>query len=188
VPFEPDKRTWRPSVLPGQIVLISTVDAEGRLDLAPKSWITMVAFAGPIIAFGCNTNHQTYRNVLVTREFVVNIPGEPLVERVWALIQSQGAERIRRSGFTFQSAQKVRPPLVVECHAHLECELETIRRDDPEVLIFGKVVAASLDSAIVTGELADQYAALRPVFFLEDGVFGSIDTAKRISFRNEPVR
>ena len=49
--------SWRPSVLPGQIVVVSTVNAHGEPNLALKSWITMAAFAGPVVAFGCNVEH-----------------------------------------------------------------------------------------------------------------------------------
>src|SRR5262245_22108941 len=110
-----DKGTWHPSMIPGQIVLVSTVSAQGEPNLAPKCWITMAAFSGPILAFGCNTAHATYQNILATRAFVVNIPAEPLAERIWLLMRFHGAERLWRSGFTFQPAQKVQPPLIAEC-------------------------------------------------------------------------
>ncbi|HET9014702.1 MAG TPA: hypothetical protein VFN57_03855, partial [Thermomicrobiaceae bacterium] len=52
-----DKHAWHPSVLPGQVVLVSTVDSDGWPNVAPKSWITMAAFHGPVLAFGCNVAH-----------------------------------------------------------------------------------------------------------------------------------
>lgn len=64
--FDVDKHRWHPSVLPGQIVLVSTVNENREPNLAPKIWLTMAAFAGPILAFGCNTEHTTYRNVVAT--------------------------------------------------------------------------------------------------------------------------
>jgi flavin reductase (DIM6/NTAB) family NADH-FMN oxidoreductase RutF len=49
VPFAPDKRSWHPSVLPGQIVLVSTVDAAGRANVAPRSWNSTVAAREPVL-------------------------------------------------------------------------------------------------------------------------------------------
>lgn len=178
--MELDKARWRPSVLPGQIVVVSTVNAQGEPNLAPKSWITMVAFAGPLLAFGCNVEHTTYQNIRATGEFVVNIPGEPLAERVWALVRSHGAERLRQTDLTLEPARSVRPPLVAECRAHLECQLASINSYGAEVLIVGNIVAGSIDTACQTGSPADRYFTLRPIFFLENDTYGSIDTAKHV--------
>jgi flavin reductase (DIM6/NTAB) family NADH-FMN oxidoreductase RutF/uncharacterized protein YciI len=184
--FDVHKESWHPSILPGQIVLISTVDENGEPDVAPKSWITMVAFAGPILAFGCNKSHATYRNVLATRQFVVNVPREGLVERIWAMPGFHGAERIRQAGFATEPSSRVRPPSVAECSAHLECELDTSKEYGEEVLMFGRVVAGRIESACVTGSIEHQYLALRPIFFLENQTYGSIEAPKRVG-RPSPV-
>jgi uncharacterized protein YciI len=47
-------------------------------------------------------------------------------------------------------------------------------------VIFGEIAAAAIDQDCLGSPLADQYFRLRPMFFLEEGVYGSIDTAKRI--------
>ena len=180
VAFPVGKADWHPSVLPGPIVLVSTVDAAGEPNIAPKSWVSMMAFRGPVLAFGCHRSHATARNAEVAGEFVVNIPPEALAERIWAMPASHGTERIARSGLTLLPASQVAPPLIRECKAHLECKLESVTRLGAEVVVFGKIVAAAIDEDCAGSSVADQYFRLRPVFFLEEGVYGSIDTAKRI--------
>jgi flavin reductase (DIM6/NTAB) family NADH-FMN oxidoreductase RutF/uncharacterized protein YciI len=175
-----DKAEWHPSVLPGPIVLVSTVDASGEPNIAPKSFISMMAFGGPLLAFGCHRSHATARNAETAGEFVVNFPPEALAERIWAMPESHGAERIARSGLSLLSARTVTPPLIAECKAHLECTLESVTRLGAELVVFGKIVAAAIDEDCAGSPLADQYFRLRPVFFLEDGVYGSIDAAKRV--------
>ena len=178
--FPADKANWHPSVLPGPIVLVSTVDAQGKPNIAPKSFVSMMAFGGPVLAFGCHRSHATARNAEAAGEFVVNFPSEALAERIWAMPASHGAERIARSGLSLLPARMVAPPLVAECKAHLECKLASITRLGAEVVIFGEIVAAAIDQDCLGSPLADQYFRLRPVFFLEEGVYGSIDAAKRI--------
>ena len=180
IAFPVGKADWHPSVLPGPIVLVSTVDAAGEPNIAPKSWISMMACHGPVLAFGCHRSHATARNAETAGEFVVNIPPEALAARIWAMPASHGAERIARSGLTLLPARQVAPPLIGECRAHLECTLKSVTRLGAEVVIFGTIVAASIDEDCAASVLADQYFRLRPVFFLEEGVYGSIDTAKRI--------
>jgi flavin reductase (DIM6/NTAB) family NADH-FMN oxidoreductase RutF len=181
VPMPLDKHDWHPSVLPGQVVLVSTVDEDGAPNVAPKSWITMAAFGGPVLAFGCHVSHATYRNAAATGQFVVNVPPAELAERVWELPQRHGAERLAHAGFTLLPAQKVRPPLVGECRAHLECALDDVKHYDAEVFVFGRVVAASADEEVLDGDVAARYARLRPFFFLEDRVYGPLAGARSVA-------
>ncbi len=46
-----DKHGWQPSLIPGAIALVTTVDAQGEPNLAPKSWLQMVSFDPPILMF-----------------------------------------------------------------------------------------------------------------------------------------
>ena len=45
----------------------------------------MAAFAGPIVAFGCNVTHATYRKLIAWDEFVVNVLPATLAEWSQAL-------------------------------------------------------------------------------------------------------
>ncbi len=180
VPFSVDKRTWDPSVLPGQIVLVSTVDEAGRPNVAPKSWVTMVAVDGPILGFGCSVTHTTYLNATATGAFVVNVLPVWEAERAWSLLDVHGEERLNASGLTFLPAQRVAAPLVAECRAHLECALDDIKLYGEEVFLFGRVLAASIDAECLDGAPAEQYARLRPVFFLEDGPYAPLGVAQRV--------
>ena len=76
---------------------------------------------------------------------MVNFPPEALAERIWAMPSSHGAERITRSGLSLLRARAVTPPLIAECKAHLECKLESVTWLGDELVIFGHIVAASID-------------------------------------------
>lgn len=175
-----DKHQWHPSVLPGPIVLVTTVDSSGDPNVAPKSWVSMMAFNGPHLAFGCDRSHRTAANIEATGEFVLNFPAEDLVEQVWKMPASHGADRIRLSGLTLMPADEVEPPLIRECRAHLECRLEDTKQYGHEVVFFGRIVAGSIDPTCLAPTAAEQYFRLRPIFFLEEGIYGTIETARRV--------
>ncbi len=180
IPLDLSKETWHPSPLPGHIVIVSTIDAEGRPNIAPKSWVTMASFRGPHVAFGCSLDHRTYQNAAATGEFVVNVPDASLAAVIWAMPDSHGEERLQLSGLTLTPAQRVRPPLVAECRAHLECTVDAVQRFDREVFLFGRVVAAAIDRDCAAGQLTDQYALLNPIFFLEDGTYAPLAAARKV--------
>jgi flavin reductase (DIM6/NTAB) family NADH-FMN oxidoreductase RutF len=142
----------------------------------------MAAFAGPVLGFGCNTTHATLRNLVATREFVVNVPGVALVERVWQMLDSHGADRVARSGLTLGSAQTVAAPVVLECAAYAECRLRNIVEfEGGEVFVFGTLTAIGVDSAARRGDPADRHAALAPFFFVEDGWYAPLGTARSVA-------
>jgi len=176
-----DKHEWRPSVLPGQIVLVSTYDDGGQPNIAPKSWISMAAFAGPMLVFGCNVTHGTYRNLQREGSFVVNVPDASLADVVWALPEHHGGDRIARSGLSIEPATRVNAPLVRECRAHLECVHGDTKHFGEEVMVFGRIVAVSIDRDCLSGTPPQQYFHLRPLFFLEDGTYGTLDTAHKVA-------
>ena len=135
-----DKHAWSPSPLLGQVVLVTTVDESGTVDVAPKSWVSMVSFAGPTLGFGCNVEHRTYRNLVATGEFVVNVPSvaPPVVGECAAHL---------------------------ECRHERTVELAR-----GEVFVLGTITSVEVDAAcLASDDVADRYAALEPFVFLEHG-------------------
>jgi flavin reductase (DIM6/NTAB) family NADH-FMN oxidoreductase RutF len=177
-----DKNKWRTSPLPGHIVLVSTVDRQGTPNVAPKSWVSMVAFKPAIIGFGCNLKHQTVKNILDTKDFVVNVPGEDLAENVWRVGETphKGAAKLRELGFTLVPSLRVSPPGVHECKAHLECVYDSDKRYGNEVWIFGVIVAVSIDGEALEGSEGERYGFLKPMFYLEGKTYGTLGSVKKV--------
>lgn len=178
VSFSLDKRTWRPSPLLGQVVLVTSLNEDGQSNVAPKSWLSMMAFEPSLLALGCNLAHWTAQNILCRQEFVVNVPGDDLVDIVWKSHTLPHPRPVERIGLTPIPAQKVRPPLIAECKAHLECIFVQHLTFGSEVIILGQIVAASVDREAV--EAQNPYEYLRLFAFLEDNAFGVIEKARQI--------
>lgn len=178
VSFSPDKRTWRPSPLLGQVVLVTTLNADGQSNVAPKSWISMMAFEPSLLALGCSLKHWTARNILRSREFVINVPADDMAELIWAVHAMPHPRPVEAAGLTAAPASKVGPPLVKECRAHLECVLVQHLTFGDEVIFLGEIVAGSMDKAALEAE--DPYAHLRMIVFLEGGTYGVVERAQRI--------
>jgi len=187
-----DKHDWHPSPLPGQIVLVTTVGQDGEPNVAPKSWLAMVAFGPPpVLMLGCNLEHATAKNILAEGSFVVNIPGEDLLATCWVLGSEphvRGRARFERHGLTPLPAERVVPPRIAECRAHLECELDNTSRWGQEVALFGRIVAASVDQRALDGDEAARYRALGPVFFLERQLAAGLGPARSPQAAGADVR
>lgn len=144
----------------------------------------MVVLKPAIIGFGCNLKHQTARNILETREFVMNIPSEDLIENIWKASESphNGAAKLQELGFTLIPSVKVSPPSIQECKAQLECVYDSDKRYGDEIWIFGEIVSASIDKKALEGSNQERYRHSNSVFYLKEktyGTLGNVETIKQ---------
>lgn len=184
--FDPDKRTWNPSPLLGQIVLVTTLNEDGQSNVAPKSWISMMAVQPPLLALGCNLDHWTARNILRSGEFVVNVPGDDLINEAWKSGALPHPRPVEAAGLTPVASERVSAPRIEECRAHIECMLERHLVFEKEVIILGRILAVSVDrEALAT---PDPYSYLRLCAYLEDGTYGAIERSVRLDSTVPPER
>lgn len=119
------------SIVPRPIALVSSVDEANVRNLAPFSYFTACSANPPVVVF-CPmlrplppTAKDTLRNVMATREFVVNIVSEEFVERMNATAATVGPEvdEFELSGLTPIASELVKPARVAESHVQMECRL-----------------------------------------------------------------
>ncbi|MBI4576840.1 MAG: flavin reductase [Planctomycetes bacterium] len=154
------------------------MDAGGTPNVAPKSWLQMVAFEPPTLMLSGSKGGRTETDVLATGCFAVNIVDGSLVERTFACVQWRGEERIRRSDFRLVPASTIRAPLVDDCKAHLECRLVGTQEVGSGFVLFGEVVAASIRDDLLALEPRARYARLDQALFLEEGLYAAMDRAR----------
>jgi flavin reductase (DIM6/NTAB) family NADH-FMN oxidoreductase RutF len=121
-------------VAPRPIAFASTVSADGKVNLSPYSFFTIVSQNPPMLAFSPtsrgrdNSEKDTLRNVREVPEVVINICDYALVEQL-SLASAEypsGVNEFTKAGLTEAKSDKVRPPRVAECPAAYECVVEQI--------------------------------------------------------------
>ncbi len=178
VPISPDKHSWQPSLIPGVVTLVTSVDATGVPNLAPKSFVQMVSFDPPMLMFSGQPEGNTEANILATGSFGVSLVHGALTERAFGCIQWQGAERLANAGFTLEPATAIAAPLVAECRAWLECELRDTKQVGGALVVFAEIVAASIRPEIMEQAPRQRYPALDLAMFLEGGLYASVERAR----------
>ncbi len=178
VPFPLDKRAWQPGLIPGVITLVSTVDAQGVPNLAPKSWVQMVSFDPPMLMFSGRPEGRTEANIQTTGQFGLSLVHGALAERAFGCVRWMGTERVERAGFTLEPATTIAVPLISECRAWLECELSDSKQLGSALVIFGEIVAASVRPGLLQAEIRQRYPALDLAMYLEEGLYASLDRAR----------
>lgn len=190
VSIDTNKKIWHPSPLVGQIVLISTIDSEGKENVAPKSWVSMMAFYPPTVVVGCNLNHRTAKNILETKEFTINTVDEKIAGFCWKLSESTDKLKcVEDFGLTLMPSLKVSPSRIKECKAHIECTLSNsliLNAAEGDVALFGKIVSVSLDEAAIEGDPEAMYSYLGPALYLEEKLYGVLTSVRKAVPYKEP--
>lgn len=152
-------------IQPRPIAFVSTVDEQGRPNLAPFSFYNMVSANPPVVLFSPAFNRHsqpkdTLRNIQATKEFVIAAVTEPIAERmnICSTEFEHGVSEFTKSGLTPIPAKKVRPMLVKESPVNIECRLRQIIScgggPGAGQVVFGDVAAIHVDDAmLVEGDM-----------------------------------
>lgn len=178
-------------VVPRPIGWISTLDRDGRANLAPYSFFNAVAYRPPQVMFSATGAHErgglkdSIANIEATGEFVVNLATWELRDAVngSSIAGPHGYDEFVHAGLTKAPAETVKAPRVAESPVHLECvlsqlvELEAPSPDRPNRMVIGRVVGIHIaDHVIVDGVVDivrldpisrlgyDQFARIRETF------------------------
>lgn len=130
---------------PGPVVLVTTHD--GKHDnIMTISW-TMVMDFTPVFAITTGEWNHSFAALQKNRECVIAIPTVDLLDKVVGIGTCSGADtdKFPRFALTPVQARLVRPPLIKECLANIECKVIDIVEKHNIVVLEG--VAAYIDSA-----------------------------------------
>jgi flavin reductase (DIM6/NTAB) family NADH-FMN oxidoreductase RutF len=122
-------------VAPRPICFASTINKEGQVNLSPFSFFNLFSSNPPIVIFSParrvrdNTTKHTLQNVLEVPEVVINIVTYDMVQQtsLASCEFARGIDEFMKAGFTKQPATVVKPPMVKESKARLECKVIEVK-------------------------------------------------------------
>lgn len=151
------------SIIPRPIGWISTIDENGINNLAPFSYFNAVGEDPPHVMFstvrGNNTNKDTLNNVLETKQFVVNLVTEDVVEQMNTTAQTVPSEvdEFELANLTPIPSLKIKPMRVKESKVNFECELVHHyflegHKNGGACVIIGKIIMMHFEDSILLDE------------------------------------
>lgn len=157
-------------IAPRPIGWISTVNAQGRVNLAPYSYFNALADNPYYVMFSSGGRKDSQRNAEETGEFVCSLATWDLREqmnRTSAPVPPE-VDEMKLAGLTPAPSRLVKPPRVAESPVALECRyFQTVNLPGRDGrggygVIIGEVVGIHIDDkAIVDGRV--DTAALKPI-------------------------
>ena len=163
----------------GPVILVTTHDGK-KDNIMTISW-TMVMDFTPVFAITTGKWNHSFAALRKNRECVMAIPTVDLLDTVVGIGTCSGADtdKFARFNLTPLPARLVRPPLIKECLANIECKvIDIVKRHNIVVL---EAVAAYIDS---------ERKEKRTVHAVGDGTFivdgRKIDRKKMMAARLPP--
>lgn len=174
------------SIVPRPIAWVSTMDKNGRLNLAPFSYFTAVA-TDPLTLIFCpgwssvrGRMKDTLHNIRAVPEFVINIVNEDTKEamNLTATEFEAGVNEFEWAGVTPTPSQVVQVPRVAEAPIAFECKLQQIVvvKEGPGggAAVFGEVHAIYVrDDVLDNGRILPE--VLQPIGRLAGATYAHIN-------------
>lgn len=170
-------------VVPRPIAWVSTLSADGVVNLAPHSFFTVASAEPPVVSFTSIGTKDSLRNVRATGQFVVNFAHRRLAEQINATSANVPSEvdELAMAGLTPQDGSLVSVPRVAQSAVAIECLAAGEHSFGRSTVVFGRVVHLSVDRRFLADDglpdvrLLDpaarlgraQWAALGEVFDLQ---------------------
>ncbi len=147
-------------VAPRPIAWVTTVDEQGRVNLAPFSFFNAFGANPPVVVFSPTNRRDgskkdTLLNLQAVPEFVLNAAVEDLATAMNATAKElpRGQSEAEFAGLELVPSAKVRPPRVAASPVHLECRmLQFISIGEGAIganLVIGEVLLMHIDDAVL---------------------------------------
>lgn len=159
---------FKSCVVPRPIGWISSVSADGHINLAPYSFFNGVSGEPPMVMFSSTgspprASKDTVSNVEETGEFVCNMATWELRDQMNASSAPAAAEvsEFELAGLELAASELVKPPRVKIAPIHMECtyvdtmELPCDTPGGRNALVVGKVIGIHINDTYISDGIID---------------------------------
>ena len=134
------------AIFPMPVLLISTFNEDGSVDVMNAAWGTMLA--RDTVALNLTETHTTVKNLKARGGFVVHIAdAKHVVEADWfgCVHGSADPDKFKKSGMTYEKSALVDAPIINELPVAMECKLIEFQGDETGIGVVGKVLRTSVE-------------------------------------------
>lgn len=146
------------ALIPRPIALVSTVNQDGVVNVAPFSFFGAMSSKPPIIYVSIDRKRDgdkkdTLKNIELTGDFVVNIVTEEIAEKmnICAVDFPYGISEAQIAGLTPVESDLVKAPRISESPINFECKVLKIIEigESPNSVVLGEVVLFHINDEIL---------------------------------------
>ena len=152
------------AITPRPIALVSTIDKDGSINLAPFSFFNVFSVNPPIVVFSpvksgrFGTNKHTLENILEVKECVIGLVTEDRAQQVSLASCSfeKGVNEFEKAGFTEVKSDLITPSRIKESSVNFECKVNDIvvlgEEGGAGNLVIAEILKMHIDETILDDE------------------------------------
>jgi flavin reductase (DIM6/NTAB) family NADH-FMN oxidoreductase RutF len=145
------------AITPRPIALVTTLGVRGVVNAAPFSFFNALCSDPPLVMLSIDRRRgerkDTSRNILESREFVINIVSEAIAEKMNLCSGDYPSDvsEMDVAAFTAMPSEFISVPRIAESPVTLECRLHTHLQvgKSPNDLFIGEVLAFHVEEALL---------------------------------------
>ena len=136
---------------PVPVVLITSKNKEGKINVFTVGWIGMACTKPPMITVAIRPERLSYEYIKESGDFVVNLPNSKLVREVdyCGVRSGKQIDKIREMNFTIENSKDVIAPLISECSIALECRVKSITPLGTHDLFLAEIINTHVDNNLI---------------------------------------
>ena len=136
---------------PKLVVLVTCLNTlTDKPNIITLAWAMPISRHPPLLLIGMAPQRYSHELIAGPKEFVVNIPTMDIIKETLFCGRRTGKkhDKFAETGLTPLPAKMVRPPIIKECVAHLECKLHQQIPMGDYTLFVGKVLTAYVNEGV----------------------------------------
>ena len=159
---------------PEHVVLVSCKGKRGKINIITLAWSMPTSIRPPMLAISVAPKRLSHKMIMGTKEFVVNVPTMDIVKETLFCGRRTGRQldKFKETGLTPLKAKKVKPPIIKECVAHLECRLSQQVTAGDHTIFVGEILAAYVNKGVFDGTY--NLNKVKPIYHLGGDSFAAL--------------
>ena len=153
--------------------LVTCCDVDGKPNIITIAWMTPVSVNPPLLCISVTPARYSFDLIRAAGEFVVNIAPYQIAGQALLCGRRSGRDenKFEAAGLMAKPAQRVRPPIIAECVAHVECRLVNDVEAGDHHLFIGEALAAYARADALNEKGMYDLARTRLLFHVGGDVF-----------------
>jgi flavin reductase (DIM6/NTAB) family NADH-FMN oxidoreductase RutF len=138
------------------------------------AWTGILCSNPPQVGIGVRPDRHSHGLIQETGEFVINIPGERLLDEMeyCGFVSGREVDKFEAQGLTPAPGSAVQTPIIAECPINIECRVSHSLSLGSHDLFIGEIVAVQLSEEVLDERGRVDNEKLKPILFTGNEYWG----------------
>lgn len=141
---------------PGSVVLL-TVSYKDSITISTIAWHMPVSKSPKLVALSISNKAYSLELIYNSRSFCINLPEFSMLDivRFCGKFSGRDIDKFKETGLTKERCKVIPAYYIMECIAHIECNVYNILKAGDHEIVIGQVVSAYTNRSLFSDNVID---------------------------------